>query len=174
MNDTSISSSQISKVDVSATGPLLSPKMTGSGDACCDVNHAEHDLFAEKTERWDKIGLFLSSLCALHCLATPLLVLALPVLGDVFHEEWVHILMALFVVPVGLYAFWSGYKHHHQVQVFGLGIAGLVLVSGASLLPHQVHEVVEFYGHDILTIVGSVFLIVAHILNRRACLCHKH
>lgn len=155
--------------------PLLNPNLTTGADACCDVNHAEHDAFAEKTERWDKIGLFLSTLCAIHCLATPLLVLALPVLGEVFHEEWVHILMALFVVPVGLYAFWSGYKHHRQAKVLGLGIVGLLLVGGASVMPHELHhEVVEALGYDVFTIGGSVLLIVAHLLNRRACLCHKH
>ncbi|KYG65418.1 hypothetical protein AZI87_12830 [Bdellovibrio bacteriovorus] len=140
-------------------------------DSCCEVDHTQHATFEEKTDRWDKIGIFLSSLCALHCLATPLLVLALPVLGEFFHQEWVHLVMALFVVPVGLFAFWSGYKHHNQMKVFALGVVGLTMVGGASLLPH---EWVEVYEHDVVTILGSIFLITAHILNRRACLCHKH
>lgn len=97
--------------------------------------------------------------------------LALPVLGEAFEAEWVHILMALFVLPVGLFAFWSGYKHHKQVRVFSLGVVGLVLVGGASLMPHSW---VELLGHDLVTISGSGLLIVAHILNRRACLCHRH
>lgn len=138
---------------------------------CCDVDHTQHQTFEETTDRWDKLGIFLSSLCAIHCLVTPLLVLALPVMGEFFEQEWVHLTMALFVVPVGLFAFWSGYKHHHQSKVFALGVLGLSMVGGASLAPH---EWVEFWGHDMVTILGSMFLIIAHVLNRRACLCHKH
>lgn len=139
--------------------------------SCCDVNHAEHESFEEQTDRWDKLGIFLSSLCAIHCLVTPLLIMTLPVLGEVFEQEWVHISMALFVVPVGLFAFWSGYKHHRQPKVFGLGVLGLLMVGGASVAPHSW---VEFFGNDLVTIFGSIFLIIAHILNRRACLCHRH
>lgn len=138
---------------------------------CCDVDHTQHQTFEETSDRWDKLGIFLSSLCAIHCLVTPLLVLALPVMGEFFEQEWVHLTMALFVVPVGLFAFWSGYKHHHQGKVFALGVLGLSMVGGASLAPH---EWVEFWGHDMVTILGSMFLIIAHVLNRRACLCHKH
>jgi cation transport ATPase len=149
----------------------VSNMVNAAADACCDVNHAEHADFEVQTERWDKLGLWLSSLCAIHCLATPLLVLALPVLGGFFEQEWVHLAMALFVVPVGLFAFWSGYKHHLQMRVFALGTVGLLLVGGASLAPH---ELVEIQGFDVVTVLGSILLITAHILNRRACLCHKH
>ncbi|MEN0057332.1 MAG: MerC domain-containing protein [Bdellovibrio sp.] len=124
----------------------------------------------ENTGRWDKVGIFLSTLCALHCLATPLLILILPVLGEVFEQEWVHVLMALFVVPIGLYAFWSGYQHHRQKSVLALGLIGLVLVGGASVMPH---EWIDFLGHDLVTITGSVFLILGHVLNRRVC-SHSH
>lgn len=135
------------------------------------MNHTAHEVFEVQTERWDRIGLFLSGLCAIHCVATPLLVLALPVLGNFFEQEWVHLILALLVVPVGVFAFWSGYKHHQQIKVFALGLVGLLLVGGASLVPH---EWVEVQGHDMVTITGSVFLIAAHLLNRRACLWHKH
>lgn len=140
-------------------------------EACCEVDHTQHEVFQETTERWDKLGIFLSSLCALHCLVTPLLVLALPLLGEYFENEWVHVLMALFVVPVGGFAFWSGYQHHKQMKVFGLGLLGLLLVGGAPLAPHSW---VEFFGHDLITISGSICLIFAHLLNRRACQCHRH
>ncbi|MEK2645329.1 MerC domain-containing protein [Bdellovibrio sp. BCCA] len=138
---------------------------------CCDVDHSAHETFEAQTDRWDKLGIFLSSLCAIHCLATPLLVLALPVLGDFFHQGWVHISMAIFVIPVGIFAFWSGYKHHRQTKVFALGVLGLLMVGGASVAPHSW---VEFFEYDIVTIFGGLFLVTAHVLNRRACLCHAH
>lgn len=135
------------------------------------MDQAEQSSFQESTNRWDELGIFLSGLCALHCMVTPFLVLALPVMGSFFENEWVHLGMALFVAPVGTYAFWSGYRHHQNLRVFGLGLLGLLFVGGASLAPHSW---VEFFGHDIITICGSVALIIAHILNRRACRCHVH
>ncbi|MNK01161.1 MerC mercury resistance protein [compost metagenome] len=138
---------------------------------CCEVDHSQHEVFEEKTGKWDRIGIFLSSLCAIHCLATPLLVLALPFMGEVFEHEMFHIGMAVFVVPVAFFAFWSGYKHHHQRPVFFMGILGASMIGLASVLPHEWVEVNEL---DVVTIAGSFLLVIAHILNRRACLCHKH
>lgn len=148
-------------------------EMNGSIEvkSCCDVDHTQHDQFEQTTDRWDKIGIFLSGLCALHCIATPALMLFLPIMGEVFEQEWVHILMALFVVPIGFFAFWSGYKHHKKIGVYVLGVVGLLFVGGASVAPHSW---VEFLGHDLITISGSICLIIAHFLNRRACLCHRH
>lgn len=135
------------------------------------MDHTQHEVFEETTDRWDKLGIFLSSLCALHCLVTPLLVLALPMMGEFFENEVVHVLMAVFVVPVGLFAFWSGFRHHRKVKVFALGVVGLTLVGGAPLAPHSW---VDVFGHDLITITGSICLIIAHLLNRRACMCHRH
>lgn len=138
---------------------------------CCDVDHSKHDQFVEETDRWDKVGVALSGLCAIHCLVTPLLALAVPVLGEMFEQPWVHILMALFVVPVGLFAFYSGYRHHKKKYILAMGCVGLALV-GAGLSSPFIG--LGFSGHDVLTISGSIFLITAHTLNRRACLCHQH
>ncbi len=145
-------------------------KATAGADACCDVDHSQHAEFSEKTDSWDKLGIFLSGLCAVHCLLTPILLIALPMAGEIFESEWVHGLMALFILPIGLYAFWSGYKHHRQWKVLTMGCVGLFLVLGELVLPHEfVHEI----GHHTPTILGSTLLIFAHVLNRRACLCHR-
>lgn len=139
--------------------------------ACCDVDHSQHEVFLEQTDRWDKLGMTLSSVCAIHCLATPLLALVMPVMGEVFEQPWVHLLMALFVVPTGVFAFYSGYKHHHKTYLLVIGSIGLMLVSLGLSTPFLG---IDLFGHDVLTISGSIFLIIAHTLNRRACLCHRH
>lgn len=139
--------------------------------SCCDVDHSQHEQFVEQSDRWDKLGMTLSGLCAIHCLLTPFLALAVPVLGETFEQPWVHILMAIFVVPVGLYAFYSGYRHHKKKGLTALGFAGLAMVCVGLLVPISG---IDFLGHDIITILGSLCLVVAHVLNRRACLCHRH
>lgn len=142
-----------------------------TADACCEVNHAEHANFVETTDNWDRWGILLSTLCAIHCMLTPLLLLSLPVLGAYFDNEIVHIVMALFVVPVGVFAFWSGYRHHRKAYLLALGFVGLSLVGGAPIL----HDVgIEVVNPHFMTIVGSFLLIGAHILNRRACQCESH
>lgn len=141
------------------------------GVDCCDVDHSQHASFEEVTGKWDRLGIWLSSICALHCLLTPILVLALPFTGSFFEHEFFHVGMALFIVPVGLFAFWSGYRHHRQVKVFLAGVLGVLMVGGASVAPHSW---IELFGYDLVTIVGSLLLIIAHVLNRRACLCHQH
>ena len=154
--------------------PAVVTKTMGSAaisKPCCDVDHGAHDAFEEKTGVWDKWGMVISTLCAIHCLLTPVLLFALPVLGEVFESEWVHLGMALFVVPIGIYAFWSGYKHHKKNYLLALGLLGVTLVGGASIAPHSW---VDFFGDHVVVIVGSCLLILAHFLNRRACLCHRH
>lgn len=138
---------------------------------CCDVDHSQHDKFVDQTDRWDKWGITLSGICAIHCLLTPLLVLAVPVAGEAFEQPWVHITMAIFIVPIGLFAFYSGYQHHKKVGLTTLGLLGLALIGVGLLAPLSR---VNFLGHDAVTVVGSVCLILAHVLNRRACLCDRH
>lgn len=139
--------------------------------SCCDVDHTQHEEFITQLDRWDKVGLALSSLCAIHCLLAPILVLSVPVLGQAFEQPWIHLLLAVFVVPVGLFAFYTGYGHHHKKGLTSLGVAGLALVCVGLLAPISG---VNFLGHDVITIIGSFCLVIAHILNRRACLCHRH
>ena len=122
-------------------------------------------------DRWDKVGIFLSSLCALHCLLTPFLVLLLPMVGGYFEQPVIHLTLALIVLPVGFFAFWSGYRLHRELPIFTLGLVGLTMIGGAAIVPH---EWVEFKEHDIVTILGSFLLLIAHYLNRRACVCGKH
>ncbi|MFM6928414.1 MAG: MerC domain-containing protein [Bdellovibrio sp.] len=171
MDEQVLAGKTIKAVEAVVVNPLKPSVMAPAAAACCDVDHSKHQEFEEETDRWDKIGIFLSTLCAIHCLVTPLLVLVLPVLGQAFEASWVHWVMAVVILPVGVFAFWSGYKHHQQGKVFTLGILGLSLVAAGSILPH---EMVEIWEHDMVTILGSILLVIAHVLNRRACQCDTH
>lgn len=138
---------------------------------CCVVDHSQHDEFEKKTTVWDRVGMTLSSICAIHCLLTPFLILLVPALGSAFESEWVHLGLALLVVPVAFYAFWSGYQHHHRKYLLVMGLLGAAMIGAAAILPH---DWVELFGFDMMTILGSIILVVSHILNRNACLCHVH
>lgn len=127
------------------------------------------EIKADKSDRLDQLGMLVSSICAIHCIATPFVVFALPFLSHSFHHPLFHIVIALLVVPMGLWAFIRGYKRHGKKHILVLGSLGLIIITSGALLPH---EVIHFLGHTTITVIGSVCLIFAHWLNRKSCVCH--
>jgi RsiW-degrading membrane proteinase PrsW (M82 family) len=122
-----------------------------------------------EVDYWDRLGILLSALCAIHCLLTPILMITLPLIAEEFENPLVHIVLALFVVPVGCYAFLSGYKHHKNKNIMIWGLVGVFIVGMTSLLPIFVE-----HFHDIeipVMILGSLILLTAHLKNRKSCEC---
>jgi hypothetical protein len=83
-----------------------------------------------------QITLFLTVLCAIHCMLTPILLVLLPVAGSYFEQyHWVEYVIIASVFFIGTSAVLHGYKDHHQnklpVYVF---IGGLVLLSAGSIM----------------------------------------
>lgn len=125
---------------------------------------------------WDRVGMWLSFLCAVHCVLTPLMILSLPILARYYlAHPLMHLLLALMILPVGLVAFVLGYRHHRQKSIFFYGIPGLLIVS---FVPYIVHSLHIGLNEQLFMIVGSGLLIFAHWKNRRACrdcaLHHSH
>jgi undecaprenyl pyrophosphate phosphatase UppP len=120
---------------------------------------------------WDQVGIAVSSICFVHCLATPILLLSLPWMGEYFDDPIFHVLIFLIIVPIGLYAFIRGYQHHGHRSVLILGLPGLFIVGFGAFLPHWL---VPGLGREAVTVIGSLFLISAHTVNRRACRDHQH
>jgi hypothetical protein len=116
---------------------------------------------------WDRIGMGLSILCALHCLLTPLVILSIPFIARYYLDHpMFHIIMATTIIPVGLVAFGAGIRHHKNWMVLALGLPGLVLVS---VTPYLVHILNMPLNEQILMVIGSVLLVWAHLLNRKSC-----
>lgn len=112
----------------------------------------------------DKFAIFLSSLCVVHCILTPLLLVALPSLSGLalLEDETFHELILLFVVPIGLMALLAGFRHHKSKSVFVIGVLGLVVLAVAASLPH---DIVSETGETLLTVAASVLIVFAHIRN---------
>jgi hypothetical protein len=119
----------------------------------------------DEVKKWDRVGVVLSAICGLHCLVTPFLTLSLPFWVYSIHYSPFHLAIAIFIIPIGLYAFWNGFKRHQKRGILILGILGLVLLSVALTAPSSRNQL---RWNDIMTLVGSVCLIAAHIANRRA------
>lgn len=120
-----------------------------------------------KTElkEWDRTGTLLSGLCALHCLVTPFVTLSLPLWVYSIHYSPVHLFISVFIFPIAIYAFWTGYKRHLNKLVLAFGGLGLVLLSIALISPSSRDQL---RWNDVMTIIGSLSLIAGHFLNRRS------
>ena len=112
---------------------------------------------------WDKLGIFASAACLVHCLALPLLIPLLPALALVPHTG-VHALLLLPIIGLSLLALLPGYRRHRSRFVGAAALAGITLCTiavGAEALFHIESLDVPF------TVVGGMLLVGAHIANLR-------
>ncbi|MDF1813212.1 MAG: MerC domain-containing protein [Verrucomicrobiales bacterium] len=98
------------------------------------------NLIAEATPRKkvdaDRVGVFLSVLCAIHCAATPILLIVLPTFGKIWSHPASHWGMALFVVPIAVLMLTSGYRRHRKKWIIATGALGISLVIVGAILPY--------------------------------------
>jgi uncharacterized membrane protein len=123
------------------------------------------------SENIDKIGIFLSLSCCIHCLATPIILMMAPSLGEYFESVFVHVGLFILVAPIALFSFISTYKKngHRKPLVIGLvGLFGLFIgMFIHSFLEHgHTHE--NEILHDIemvVNVVAGLIMIYAHLIN---------
>jgi len=120
---------------------------------------------------WDHAGVAISTACMVHCIVLPVLLVFLPGLAALApSHERVHVALLAFLVVVAAAAFVPGYRRHRRRPVLLLAGVGLALVC-AGAFAHTLGEWMETG----LTVSGSVALVAAHLLNRRACpRCDDH
>lgn len=112
--------------------------------------------------RLDHFGIGLAGLCAVHCLATLLVISALGLGGHFFlfdpaiHRVGLALALAVAIVAIG----WGTLRHGRWLP-FAVAFVGLALMAVALLVPHGANEFV-------LTLVGVGIVSVAHWLNIRA------
>ena len=112
----------------------------------------------------DRAGITLSALCAVHCLATLVLVSALGLGGEllanpIIHEAGLAVAMVVAAVAIGI-----GALRHRRAGPFVTAMTGLSFMGGALAVPHG-------YEEAVLTIIGVALVSLGHILNLRACRC---
>lgn len=115
----------------------------------------------------DRTGLWLSGLCALHCVVSIVVVAILGVGGHAFLSPDIHrygLALALIVAAVAIG--WGALKHR-QAAPFVVAMTGLSFMGGALAVPHGVQEAV-------LTIIGVSLVAAGHLLNLRGHLSKPH
>lgn len=131
------------------------------------------DLTAPSSRQWaDRLGIWTSALCLVHCLLTPVLLSLSAVMAHLLPaEESTHRTLAVLVALFGTCALVSGFRRHRRVAVILLMLGGLACIAGAAWcgdrLPSHADEVA-------ITLCGSAMMIGAHRLNHtfcRSCAC---
>lgn len=111
----------------------------------------------------DALAVGLSALCILHCLLVPVIVIAAPSMASYFFvDEAFHTWMVIAVIPVSAIALYYGWKQHRVLKISVIGALGLLILSGAAFLGHDLlSETRERY----LTLVGTSIITLAHMWN---------
>jgi len=115
----------------------------------------------------DRAGIWLSSLCLLHCLATILLVSVLGLGGQLLLSPEIHRYGLLMALAIAAVAIGWGALRHRKAGPFVTAMTGLSFMGGALAVPHGVEEAV-------LTIIGVALVSAGHFLNMKAHLPAAH
>ena len=121
----------------------------------------------------DRIAILLSSICAIHCVALPIVAGLVPLLGPALnhgqgmHEFWFHQFILLFVFPVSVFALFAGYRCHRNRTPVVLGVIGLGLLIMTALSAETLiqYHIIPHHGETVLTMTGGVIHAIGHIFN---------
>ena len=135
----------------------------------------------------DKIAIFLSATCAVHCLLTPVLIIALPIVSTTFFANAnFHLWMLYLVLPTTGLAIFLGCKKHKDKVVISLSALGLLILTGSTIYQLIIQGdsgecvICATGGHSLnnplvwINILAGILLISAHVRNFRLCKAHKH
>jgi hypothetical protein len=123
----------------------------------------------------DRLGILISALCLLHCFLPPVLVLAFPMISAVgAFDFWIHMGLALLIVPVAYKAILQGYRHHKQKSVPALATIGFVVFAlslGIAFFDRHEHTHARMSAPIglLVSAFGSILISAAHGLNLWFC-----
>lgn len=127
-----------------------------------------HQITAPKKPGWanaDNLGIIASAVCVVHCVALPIVALALPTLASrMGNDHLTHYVLALFVVAFCLFAIIPGYRRHRHSHV----LAGMVLGVGLVLFATFAADGMlgPYWEMPIITL-GNIIVVSAHLRNRK-------
>lgn len=111
--------------------------------------------------RLDRLGVFLSALCLLHCVAGLVVVVGLGLGGGFLLNPDIHRFGLLFATVIAAVAIGVGAVRHRQAAPFVVAMTGLSFMGGALAVGHGVEEA-------ILTVIGVLLVATGHVLNLRS------
>lgn len=121
---------------------------------------------------WDKLGIGISGVCAIHCLLIPVVVAVLPLWGfaTVLHD----VLHPVFILLIAPTVYFASKRSHFDRKITSLLTAGFLFILIGWVFGHFW---IGFLFETILTVIGSAVLIAGHWFNYRhhqSCRVRKH
>ena len=113
------------------------------------------------TRRLDRLGITLSGLCLVHCLASAVLLGLLSAAGSFLGNPLIHEIGLSLAMILGALALGRGVVDHGFMMPSAVGALGLGTMAGALSLPHDGSEA-------LYTVIGVAILALGHELNRIA------
>ncbi len=130
-------------------------------------SHHRHD----NQDKATKLSIFLSFLCTIHCILTPILLIFLgmyPSINSSFkilNNPILELSIILLSGLLGIYTMLHGYRHHHHESrpliLFSLGISLFCVHFGLHLLSFS--EGINLC----ISLIGSLFILWSQVLNYR-------
>ncbi len=114
---------------------------------------------ASRLAKMDMTGMGLSVACAIHCLATPILLSALPLLGlEFLGNEAFESGMIVGIAILAGFTFINGYRMHGRKAHFALGALGLAVFL-------IVRPMASVTLEPFATLLGGSAFVLGHFLN---------
>jgi hypothetical protein len=110
------------------------------------------------TGRLDRLAIGLSGLCAVHCVATAVLLGLLSAAGGILGQPIIHEIGLTLAMLMGSFALGRGILQHGFLLPSAIGALGLGVMAGALSLPHDGREA-------LYTIIGVMIVALGHRLN---------
>ncbi len=111
----------------------------------------------------DKLGVWVSAMCALHCIMLPILIPAIPLLASSFVAQgWFEGSILTISIIVGFAALLIGFKQYHRqiYPIYSLSLGALIYwnkdIFGEAYEPFTIA-------------IGAGFIIAAHLINLKLC-----
>ncbi len=115
----------------------------------------------------DRLAITGSALCALHCIAGPMLLVLFPsLLALPVDDHFYHILMVWFVIPTSSIAVFLGCTRHKDPMVLVLAFFGII---GLGITAIYGHDLLGETGEKLATLAASFLLVFAHWRNYSLC-----
>jgi uncharacterized membrane protein len=95
-----------------------------------------------------RLAISMAIICGIHCLVTPILPVALPIIATTFWvDENFHLWMLLLVIPTTSFAVWSGCRRHKDKFVVTAAALGLCILLKALISGRIEHSHAEAENH---------------------------
>lgn len=121
---------------------------------------------------WDRFGIGVSGVCAIHCLIFPVIISILPLWSFVpILHDWVHPIFVISIIPI---VYFASRRSHFDITITSILLIGFIFVLAGWILGHFW---LGIHFETVMTVLGSVLLITGHWLNYRhhqSCKNYSH